>query len=226
MGKRLDQYIAYYKASMQKYEGDEDYKNSYLSNKALYEAISSCDSMEEFKEKVEKGKLHIKNAIALIKDKEKLYYKHYVRIKENIRAKKSREILEEIEKREFNTDMELVRFISEIEQKYSRLIAIDEFGIELFIGDLAKLETLDVHESAEVDEEFKAETSKYVQKEIEEAKQDYKNQILPDYRVWDNTWQMDYNAIKEEERHRRKLSIPDEVLKKRIQQHKHYRGIE
>src|SRR4051812_30940781 len=93
MDTRHLEYIEYYKARLKKYENNPMYRNSYESEKALYDAIASCAQLEDFKNKVEEGKLPFKNAVALMKDQETAREKYYLSIKEPIRAQESTDIL-------------------------------------------------------------------------------------------------------------------------------------
>jgi hypothetical protein len=220
MDERHSDYVAYYEARMKKFEGSELYKESALTEKALYEAIASCEKLEDFKEKLEAGNLHVKNAIALIKDKEKGFRDLYLKIKEVIRAKAAEQILEKVD--EIETVEDLTTFVTEIETKNSIAISVDEFTDE-FYYDFDVLESIEVRKNAEVPDEWKKDIDEKVQDMIAKGREDWKESVVPNARNWDPNWSFNYDLIFEE-RHRRKIPFPDEIVKKRIDQHKEYRG--
>ncbi|MBD3360397.1 hypothetical protein GF366_01190 [Candidatus Peregrinibacteria bacterium] len=223
MDQALKEYIEYYRARMKRYENNPMYINSYETEKALFEAISSCETLKEFKEKV--GDLPLKNAIAFVKDKNKALKELYDKLNEPVRGGSTKEILETIDEAEINSDMDLVNFLADIEQKHSRLILKDELGITEFIGDIDMLENIETWENADVTDEFEEEVNEKSPKEArKEGQKDWEERVLPKIRDWFPDWEIDYDAILNEERHRRKLPYPDDVVKKRIEQHKLYRG--
>ena len=75
MSNYLQDYKAYYQLRMKRFEGNPDYIKSFESEKAIYNAIASCNTLEEFKDKL--GDLNEKNAIALIIDEYSIRLKHY-----------------------------------------------------------------------------------------------------------------------------------------------------
>ena len=221
MEERHKQYIKYYEARMKKYEKSKIYHRSYETEKALYEAISSASDLNEFKANIEEGNLAVKNAIALTKDKEIAFKELYDKLKESVRAKSSEEILEKID--EAKTDQDVVNIVTNIDQKNSVIIAVDLFTDE-FYGDFKVLEDIEVWENAEVPDEWKDEIHESVQRDIEKGRKDWQESVLPNNRNWDPNWNFNYDLIWEE-RHRRLIPFSDEIVKKRIEQHKNYRGI-
>ncbi|MBN2572513.1 MAG: hypothetical protein JXA68_10325, partial [Ignavibacteriales bacterium] len=157
MEKLHKDYIKYYETRVNKYKGNPSYKNSYETEKALYDAIASCKKLEDFKDKVEKGNLAVNNGVALVKDREKIQNDHYNKLKEFIRAGASKEILETLGKKEIKTAMELANLCTEIEQKHHLNITLDELGIAQFLFDYFILENIEAWQNAEVVDEFKKE---------------------------------------------------------------------
>ncbi len=84
MDQIFEDYKLYYKARMDKYENNPLYLYSYQSEKALSDAMQSCNQLADFKEKL--GDLNVKNAIALIKDQETARLAHYSNLREEKRA--------------------------------------------------------------------------------------------------------------------------------------------
>ncbi len=220
MKERHKQYIKYYEVRMKKYENNKLYTRSYKTEKALYDAISTASDLNEFKNKLEAGNLAVKNAIALTKDKETAFKELYNKLKEFVRAQSSEEILEKID--EAKTDQDVVNIVTDVDQKNSVKTSIDLFTDE-FYSDFKVLEDIEVLENAEVPDEWKAEIKESIQKDIADGRKQWEEDVLPNNRNWDPNWSFNYDLIWEE-RHRRLIPFPDEIVKKRIEQHKNYRG--
>ncbi len=213
----LEEYTAYYRARMQRYEGNPLYAHSHASEKALYEAMASCRELGEFKDKL--GDLNIRNAIALVKDQAAARKKAYEAMKEPLRARGPAEILEKIDAA--RTDMEVVRITSEIEQKNSNEISIDGFTDVFYYGFLY-LEHIEVYETAQVPGKWKSQREGYRAEYVKSLKELY-DTVERDARNWRPDWNFRYETVLEE-RHRRRIPVPDEALKRRIEQTKKLRG--
>jgi hypothetical protein len=59
---------------------------------------------------------------------------------------------------------------------------------------------------------------------IDSGREAWVKDVLPSVRNWDPDWKFNFDLIWEE-RHRRLIPVPDEIVKKRIEQFKRYRGI-
>jgi hypothetical protein len=218
MDQILEDYKAYYRSRMEQYEGNPLYANSYQSEKALYEAMASCSELIEFKDKM--GNLNIKNGIALILDKEGARKKHFEELKEFVRAAGPAENLEKIGAAQ--TDMDLVNIASDIETKHSRLIAIDLFTDAFYPSYWRLLEHIEMEETAEIPDEWKAEAAEnkreWIQRLNESIRDDEDNN-----KAWEPTWKFDPQQVWED-RHRRKIPVPDEAVTKRISEYNQHKG--
>lgn len=222
MEKRHEEYIKYYEVRFKKYENNPLYKNSYQAEKKMYEAIKNAKDLKEFGEILKKEKLNLKCAIALVKDQETARLNHYKSINEHVRAKAPEMILQIID--DVQDINELTAKVSEIDTKISREISIDLFT-DQFYYDLLNLENIEIYEKARLPEgEWKEESKKFLEREINHFKKSWNENILPENRKWQNDWDLNYDNIWED-RHRRKIPTPDEVVKTRIEEHKKYRGI-
>ena len=114
MDQRQKEYTEYYYVRMKKYEGNPMYKNSYETEKALYELMRDATSKEEYQKKFFGEKLNIKNAIALVKDQESARLKHYGEIKDPIRARGSQEILDVVDS--FESEAEITTKIPKLQR--------------------------------------------------------------------------------------------------------------
>jgi len=207
---------------MKKYENNSLYPHSYQSEKELYDAIANSKDLEEFGRKVEEGNLAVENAIALVKDQETARKNLYQELKEKIRLHAPLRILDVVDT--VTTDTELVNSVSEIEGEVNVEITLDLFTDQIY-HDLMILEEIEVYQKAEVPDEWKNEINQeYPQDLIDQGRKDWMDHVLPNAQQWDPHWQYDFDLIWED-RHRRLIPIPDQVLKKRIEQFKSYRGI-
>lgn len=210
MDTLLEDYKAYYKARMDRYENDPNFTHSYQSEKALFEAMNSCSELAEFKDKI--GDLNIKNAIALVKDQESARLKHYHEYQEDIRALGPKWILEKIDgAADANA---VVTISSELEQKASIEITLDGF-IDVVYQDLIPLlETLEVTEKAEIPAKYESDRQEQVaeiRQQISERIKDTNQQA----QNWNPNWSLNLELVWEH-RHRKKIPLNDAVLRQRL----------
>lgn len=223
MDQRHQEYIDYYRSRMRKYENNPLYPNSYESEKAMYEAIASCNELSEFRGKMENGNLAVKNAIALVKDQETARQKFYEEIKEFIRKKAPDRILEVIDS--MQGDIELTSTVSKIDTEVGVLIGIDLFT-DQFYYDFTAMENVEVWRNAEVPDEWKNEVNKeWPEDTIKRHRELWEKTTFPNMKHWDPNYKFNFDLIWEE-RHRRKIPVPDEVVKRRIPQFKEINGID
>jgi hypothetical protein len=220
--QRHQEYLEYYRARLKKYENNPLYPYSYQSEMALYQGITNSENLEEFGQKVEEDNLAVKSAISLVKDQETARKKLYLDLKEDIRLHAPSRILNIVDS--FETDMELVQKVSEIEGEVNIEITMDLFTHQINY-DLMILEEIEVYQSAEVPDEWKKEINQDIpQKIIHQGRKEWNEVVMPHARKWEPDWQFNFDLMWEE-RHRRLIPIPDEILKKRIRQFKTYRGL-
>ncbi len=223
MDQRHQEYIDYYRVRVKKYENNPIYTNSLKAEQEMLRLISEVPSLEDFKTAVEKDKPHIRCAIALVKDQEQARQKHFTEINEPVRRLSADRILAVVDT--MSSDTELVQTVGNINNEVNVRISIDLL-VEQFISDLTALETIEVWETADVPSEWHREVK---QEWPDERRAEYRKlwneTILPNARQWNPNWDLNYDLLWEA-RHRRKLAyMSDETLKKRIEQHKRYRGI-
>lgn len=177
----------------------------------MYEAIASCEKLEDFRDKMMTGNLNVKNAIALAKDQATARKAHYEALKEVIRQKGPEEILSKVEKAQ--TDIDLANLLAEIEQKNSLEISVDEF-LSGFYGNFKLLEDLEVYKNAEVPAEWKDERQLGIERDSKAVKESIESDE-ENAQSWQQGWQYKFEQLWEE-RHRRKIPVPDASLEKRI----------
>jgi len=211
MEQRHKDYTDYYQTRMKRYENNSTYPFSYETEKAMYEAIASSEKLEDFKDKMMSGNLNVKNGIALAKDQATARKKHYEELKEFLRMKGQEEILNRVE--EAQTDIDLANLLAEIEQKNSNEIAIDEF-LSDFHYNLKLLEDLEVYKNAEVPDEWKSERQEGIARDEKAVKESIESDEEQAQALKAN-WKYKFEQLWEE-RHKRKIPVPDAVLEKRI----------
>ncbi len=208
MPNYLDDYKAYYLLRMQRYEGNPDYPNSYRSEKAIYDAIASCKTLEEFKDKL--GNLNEKNASALVIDEYTIRLKYYEEIKEPIRAEGCKRIIEKA--KGISNVTELITMINEEENKTSLAITADNINP---FNDPGYLERMEVWAAADVPEKYKSRYLQYAEEEKKNLRNAY-SEMEKNLCNWQPGWKFDFSRI-HEERHRRLIPLPDDVVNEQIQ---------
>ncbi len=217
MDQILEDYKAYYHARMKRFEGNPMYENSYASEKAIYEAIAGCKELSEFKDRL--GNLNTKNAVALIKDQAIARKENFLKMKEIIRAKGPAEILADINENPDNIN-DVIQFVNEVNQKNMVEISIDGFT-DVFYSNFKLLEDLQVYKEADVPSKWKNKIQMSIKRD--------ENAVIKSYqmneenaRQWKEGWTFVYKLIGEH-RHYRKIPLPAESIKKRIEQTKRIR---
>ncbi len=223
MDQRHQEYIDYYRVRVKKYENNPIYENSLKAEQNMLRIISGVPTLEEFKTAVEKDKPHIQCAIALVKDQELARQKHFTELNEPVRRLSADKILSVADS--FTSDTELVQTVGNINNEVNVKISVDLL-VEQFMSDITSLENIEVWETGDIPDEWHREVKQeWPDERRAEYRKLWKEITLPNARKWDPNWDLNYDLLWEE-RHRRKLSyMSDETLKKRIEQHKRYRGI-
>lgn len=210
MSDILQEYKDYYRSRMKRYEGDPNYTNSYATEKALFEAMDSCNELIEFKDKL--GNLNELNAVAMVKDKYKIYLDHFERTEEKVRAQAPSRILSSADN--YSNALDISTFVQEEEQKNSIEISMDEAVREF--NDWTQLENIEVYSNAVVPDKYKASMEEYVNDEKQALTESYER-LEENNQPWQAGWKLDLDQIWET-RHRRLLPYSDEVVKQRREQ--------
>ncbi len=213
-------YLLYYETRMKRWQNNGIYTHSYQSEKALYELVASCTSMEELQNKTGQFRsLTVQNAIALVKDQERFRKKVYNDCREFIRAKAPANILEKID--DMASDMEIVEMVNRVHQENSIEITVDQL-VSFFYSDFTAMENIEVYQQAGIPEEWRKDCDQYARDTMERGKKLWLETELPNARNWQPGWTMDYKLLYEE-RHRRLIPVNDAELEKKIALHKIYK---
>ena len=215
----LEDYKKYYKARMQRYEGDSMFSLSYASEKDLYDCISSATSMAELMQTKATSfkKLVVKNGIALVKDQANYRLRFYQNEKEQIKANGQQEILEKINAA---TDaMQIASLASETQAKNDVEVVIDLLWPSFFFNDVIwRLENIEMEKNAIVPDNWKSEMKEMQDESIKSYMEGVKA-FLTSIRNYQPDWQWNY-AVLWEHRHRKKCPLPDHIIQQRIDEHK------
>ena len=211
MSTFLEDYKTYYRLRMQRYENNPDYPESYKSEKAIYDVIASCATLEEFKNKL--GDLNEKNAIALVIDQYNLRLRHYVEMNEPIKASSCKLVIDSAASMKNVT--ELITMVNEEANKLNLAVTADTI---MPFNDPGSLERIAIWEQADVPEKYKPNYRKYAEEEKRNLQKQYRD-TENNMSNWLPGWKFDFSRILEG-RHRRLIPFPDETIKKYIQQTK------
>ncbi|MBK8953284.1 MAG: hypothetical protein IPM85_14440 [Chitinophagaceae bacterium] len=202
MTSYLQDYKQYYLLRMKRYEGNPVYSESYFSEKAIYDAVSSCSTLEEFRQKL--GDLNEKNAIALIIDEYTIRQTYYLEMNDPIRAEGCSRIINTAKNSSNVT--ELITLVSEEENKTSLALTADTIYP---FTDSGYLERITVWMEADVPDRYKAQYHKYAEEEKVNLRKAYA-ETEKEIGNWQPGWKFNFDRINEV-RHRRLLPFPDGV---------------
>lgn len=225
MDQRHSEYVEYYRARLKKYEGNPMYPHSEAAEKAMFEAISTASTLEEFGEMVHGQKLPLKCAIALVRDTYTAWAKLYEELEEEVRLQPNLEVLRKLDGMEFDTVMDLNTMVTDVETRWQLRIAEDESLRTEVSGDLKIIEDTVEDEEAEVPDSWKSEREQSVANELKRGREHWNEHTIPEAKKFFPDYSPDWNELWFS-RHRRLFPIPDESLKKRIADHKRRVGVE
>lgn len=212
----LEEYKHYYRVRYERMAGNPKYPNSTASEKAIYDAMDSCNELSEFRDKL--GNLNEMNAIALVKDQETIRRDGYLQFEEKVRALGPQRILEKAD--QCNDAQEVITLVGEETNKNSVEISMDEAVREF--NDWKLLEDIQINEEAEVPDRWKADQQKAVDEYKAAIRESYAS-LEEQNQPWQAGWKMNFDLIWEH-RHRRLLPVSDEVVQKRLNETKSILG--
>lgn len=211
MSDFLSDYKNYYQARANRFANDSDFPETNRAEQNLCNAVLSCNQLEDLRDKM--GNLNDQVAVAQTIDKYNIRQKHYLEIKEIIRAKGPERIISKAGN--YGKVMDLITMVTEEENKNSIEITTD--SIDPF-DDWMLLERIEVYENAEVPEKYKSE----MKESVEEMKKSIRESLErneTEYKKWIPSYQFNSNLVFEE-RHRRTFPFKDEDVKIRLEEFK------
>jgi hypothetical protein len=214
--KRHEEYIAYYRARVQKYKNNPMYTHSLEAELRMLEAVENSEDLAEFRKIVSEDLIDVDVARALIKDQETARMKMFNDLKETTRAETSKNIIASVDS--VNDVADINDTVARIMQKGNTGISQEQY-INYVYYDFLYLENIEVWEKAQVPEKWRAKLNGWAADARKSAKDNWTNVIMPAAKKTDPAWKLDYRLM-EEHRHRRLIPIPDSALKRRIAEHK------
>jgi hypothetical protein len=225
MEQRHQEYVEYYRARLARAQSNAAlYPHSAAAERALFEAISTARSLDEFRERERAGKLSLGCAIARIRDVQRAEADLYLELEETVRAQPYLEVLRLLDQSPPQTVEDLNTLVSSTHDRFNREIVRDETLRDEFWGDWKVLEEIECDERAEVPERWREERRRAVAEELQRGTRHWREHVaevrklVPDYEPdWNGLWEM---------RHRRRFPLADKVVAGRVEDHKRYVGVE
>jgi hypothetical protein len=205
----LKAYQEYYRVRMERYENDTDFPDSYHSEKAIYEAIAGCGELGDFKERL--GNLNELNAVAYVRDKQRIYHKHYESMQETVRAQTPRRIIEKAP--QYEKVLDLIEMVNNEEARGMNEINADSVSP---FDNWVLLEHHEVYSTAEVPSAYKSKYQNYAQEDITESKVRLKD-AEDNLNLYVPGWKFN-KELPKEFRHRRKFPVSDSAFDERLKQ--------
>ncbi|MCG8698813.1 MAG: hypothetical protein MI922_12230 [Bacteroidales bacterium] len=218
MSALFNLYKTYFKTRLERCKNNPLYEKTYQAEKNLLEAIESSKNLEEFREKEKQERLLLKVSVAQVIDRENALAEVYIKTGKTLRALKSNEIFEKISSIPVRTETDLKELVTHVGQRHEDRIISDEFQSE-FTNHIDMLEELEIFKNAEVTDEFKdamVADSLKLSSELKLTINSYKRKCEDVI----GTWRFNYDSLLNEEHHRRKIPFSDEIINKRIEQHR------
>jgi len=209
----LQEYKEYYSVRAERYAGNPNYANSYLAEKNLSDAMQSCSTLAEFKDKI--GDLNERCAVALVKDEALIEKAHFEKHKEDVRKKTCLEVLERVDS--CKTALDVASMVIEVSNKNSIEISMDE-AHRLFQDDWDLHDNYLIYSQAVVPDKYK--------QSMQKSAEDMKNSMLESVNFVEKNnqeWQAGWRLIPEkntEYRHRRLLPYRDEHIAEKLASYK------
>ena len=215
MDERHADYVEYYRVRAAKYDNSPMYPESRAAEHALLEAFEHSESLEEARTKIEAGNLTVANAAALVRDQERTRAACYDELDEPVRARAPKAVMAAIDG--ITDPIELVNAANRARTRELNVEVIDEL-VRTIEADFTPLETLEVWQRAEIPDRWRSQYDGFTHDLVEDYRHLWAETRLPAARQWDPNWTLDYRQVWEP-RHRRRIPLPDDLLRRRLEQH-------
>lgn len=218
MDQRHREYVEYYRARFRRYEGDAVYPRMREAERAMLDAIETAPDLETFGERVRSGSLHVRCAVALVLDQEEARARLYESLDEPVRARPHRQVVECLSNGDIRDVGELNTLVSKILDAGNIPISADEVLRDELWNDLKVLEDVQCWSEAEVPDEWRAERAEFVKETLARLSESIRTRTT-EMRKFDPAYAPDWDALWQA-RHRRRLTVPDATLHRRIDEHR------
>lgn len=216
MSDLLQEYKDYYRVRKEQYENNPNFKNTFETENAMYEAMNSCNELGEFKDKL--GNLNEQNAVNLTKDQYLMRKKHYDSLQEVVRVLAANRILEKAEN--VHSAQEIITIVNEEENRNSIEISMDESVRRFYTDSWDYLDQIDIYSNAKVPSKYQRDMDNSRDKAIRNLKED-KEYIEDNNRKWDPNWNYDPTQINLYH-HKRLVPYPEESLNEKLAEYQKY----
>lgn len=223
MDQRHAEYVEYYRVRAQKYQNNPFFPHSAAAEQALYNAIATASSLEEFGERLRAGNLNVACAVARQRDVATAEANFYQARNEVVREAPWREILANLDANTYTDVLDLVTMVTAVMDKWQLKISEDEMLRPTFGNDWKIMEDIEVDEHGEVPQEWHAERREHMQRELTRGREHFQGVSLPEWRKFIPHYQANW-AILSQPRHRRHFPVSDDVFNYRISMHVRYCG--
>ncbi len=213
MDNLLEEYKAYYALRAERFANNPNYSNSYKAEKDLSEAMQSCNTLDEFKERM--GNKNELCAIALAKDEYIIEKQFFEKHQEKIRQSAAENILAGVDN--YDNVMDLISFITETENKNSIKISMDESN-RMLIEEWSSLDTIEMFENAVVPDKYKNDMLNSA-KNIKEEMNERVKSLEENNDAWESGWRLQPDVVLEY-RHKRLLPYKDEHINEQLSKFK------
>ncbi len=213
MDNLLEEYKAYYALRAERFANNPNYSNSYKAEKDLSEAMQSCNTLDEFKERM--GNKNELCAIALAKDEYIIEKQFFEKHQEKIRQSAAENILAGVDN--YDNVMDLISFITETENKNSIKISMDESN-RMLIEEWSSLDTIEMFENAVVPDKYKNDMLNSA-KNIKEEMNERVKSLEENNDAWEPGWRLQPDVVLEY-RHKRLLPYKDEHINEQLSKFK------
>lgn len=220
MDQTHQEYVDYYRVRAERAAENPIYVDTAPIEKERADALATCARLADFAEVNAKGDFGNRLAAAQVRDKARARLAHYRETEETIRAAGEKATLEMAATPQ--DVMDLMTKVGEIENQTSIDIVVDMATNE-FYDAFDTLESIEVLENADVPDEWKKKDLATVATTIEAETEDFK-EVTRRVREYKGDWTFDHTLVWET-RHRRRIPMSDDVVRRRIEEHKRLIGM-
>ncbi len=224
MDQRHAEYVEYYRARLARCQASASlYPRTLAAEQAMFDAISTAPDMASFGQRVHREQLPLACAIARAQDVHTAEANFWQQRNEPVRAAPHLEILQAIEAERPSTVQDLVTLVTTISDRWNLRISDDEMLRDDVWNDFKILEDIEAYRVAQVPPAWAAERAQHAQRELDRGREHFEEVTLPERRKFVPDWQPDHQAL-HEPRHRRLFPVADDVLQRRLDNHREYLG--
>jgi hypothetical protein len=220
MDQAHQEYVDYYRVRAERAADNPMYVDTAPIEKERADAIAACAQLADFAEANATGDFGNRLAAAQVRDKSRARLAYFTEVEEPIRAAGEQAAIDLAAKP--MDVMDLMTKVGEIENKTSIAVIVDQATNE-FYDAFDALESIEVLEKADVPDEWKKKDLANVAATIADRTERFE-ETTRRVREYRSDWTFDH-ALVWETRHRRRIPMSDDVVKRRIEEHKRLIGM-